>query len=105
MVNLAVPGALMTLSEWIAFEILTFATSYAGTAELAAQSFLATATIIVWHLPFAASVVTSTRIAQLVGGSHLDTSKKVSAYYIVMFMAVGVLDMSLTFSLLETVLN
>jgi Na+-driven multidrug efflux pump len=27
-VSLAVPGALMTLSEWFAFEILTFSVSY-----------------------------------------------------------------------------
>lgn len=57
----------MTLSEWMAFEILTFATSYAGTAALAAQTFLATSAIVVWHLSFAASVVTSTRLGQLIG--------------------------------------
>lgn len=48
MVNLSIPGAVMTLSEWMAFEILTFATSYAGTVALAAQTFLATTTVVVW---------------------------------------------------------
>ena len=105
MVNLAIPGAIMTLSEWMAFEILTFATSYAGTAALAAQTFLATSAIVVWHLPFAASVVTSTRLGQLIGGGYLETAKKVSAYYVFMFVACGVLDMAVLLGLLQVALN
>lgn len=101
MVGLAVPGAIMTLSEWMAFEILTFATSYAGTAALAAQTFLATGAIVVWHLPFAASVVTSTRLGQLIGGGFLETAKKVSGFYVLMFVACGLLDMAILFGLLE----
>jgi len=95
----------MTLSEWMAFEILTFATSYAGTAALAAQTFLATSAIVIWHLPFAASVVTSTRLGQLIGGGYLETAKKVSAYYVFMFVACGVLDMAILFGLLEVALS
>lgn len=38
--RLAIPGALMTLSEWLCFEILTFCTAYVGTAALAAQTFV-----------------------------------------------------------------
>ena len=105
MVNLAVPGAIMTLSEWMAFEVLTFATSYAGTAALAAQTFLATSAIVVWHLPFAASVVTSTRLGQLIGGGFLATAKKVSGFYVFMFVACGVFDMAILLGLLEIALN
>ena len=105
MVNLAVPGAIMTLSEWMAFEILTFATSYAGTVALAAQTFLATSAIVVWHLPFAGSVVTSTRLGQLIGGGYLETAKKISKYYVFMFIGIGVLDMAIMLGLMEIVLH
>ena len=107
MVSLAGPGreAIMTLSEWMAFEILTFATSYIGTEALAAQTFLATSAIVVWHLPFAASVVISTRLGQLIGGGFLETAKKVSGYYVYMFMACGVLDMAILLGLVEIALN
>ena len=105
MVNLALPGAIMTLSEWMAFEILTFATSYAGTVALAAQTFLATGAIVVWHLPFAGSVVTSTRLGQLIGGGHLETAKKVSTYYVSMFIMIGALDMLLLLGLFEIVIH
>jgi MATE family multidrug resistance protein len=105
MVSLAVPGAIMTLSEWMAFEILTFATSYVGTEALAAQTFLATSAIVVWHLPFAASVVTSTRLGQLIGGGFLESAKKVSGFYVYMFVVCGVLDMAILLGLVEIALN
>jgi MATE family multidrug resistance protein len=38
MVKLAVPGIVMVETEWLAFDILTFSTSYLSTAHLAAQS-------------------------------------------------------------------
>lgn len=59
--RLAIPGVLMNLSEWLCFEIMTFATAYVSTAALAAQTFLATTTTIVWHIPFSASIACSTR--------------------------------------------
>lgn len=67
MVNLAVPGALMTFSKWFAFEILTFSTTYVGTAQLAAQTFLSASSVLIWHIPFSASIAITTGIGQLVG--------------------------------------
>ena len=105
MVRLAIPGVVMTLSEWGAFEILTFATSYVSNAALAAQTFLTTAVVIVWHIPWSASVVTSTRIGQLIGGGHLETAKKVSAYYVYMFVVIGAMDMALSLGLFKVVIH
>ncbi|KAI8229090.1 hypothetical protein K4K53_005640 [Colletotrichum sp. SAR 10_77] len=56
MVRLSFAGSVATLSEYAAFEILCFSTSYLSTRHLAAQSILTTATIFVWHVPFSISV-------------------------------------------------
>ena len=105
MVKLAVPGAIMTLSEWAGFEILTFATSYAGAVALAAQTLLATSAVMVWHVPFACSMVSSTRLGQIIRGGYVETAKKVSSYFISMFMMVGCVDISIMFGLPEIVIQ
>ncbi|KAI8185094.1 hypothetical protein KHU50_001496 [Colletotrichum sp. SAR 10_65] len=61
MVRLSFAGSVATLSEYAAFEILCFSTSYLSTRHLAAQSILTTATIFVWHVPFSISVFSSNR--------------------------------------------
>ena len=103
-VALAVPGVVMTLSEWLAFEILTFATSYAGVEQLAAQTFLATISVIVWHVHFSGSVVTSTRLGQLIGAGRLDAAKKVAPYYVQIFLALSLFDLVLLVAFIEAVL-
>ncbi|KXT00872.1 hypothetical protein AC578_978 [Pseudocercospora eumusae] len=90
--RLAVPGALMNLSEWLCFEILTFCTTYVGTAALAAQTFLATTTTIVWHVPFSASIACSTRVGQLVGAGMTSSTMKVVRGYGCVFTAIGIVD-------------
>lgn len=104
-VNLAFPGVIMTLGEWAAFEILTFATSYVGTAALAAQTFLTTGVNVVWHIPFSCSVVTSTRLGQLIGGGYLETAKKVPRYYMPIFAVLGMLNMLLLLGFLQIVIH
>lgn len=47
MVPLAVSGTIMTLSEWLSFEILTFSLTYLGNAALAAQTFLSATVVLV----------------------------------------------------------
>ncbi|KAJ0383790.1 hypothetical protein COL922a_009736 [Colletotrichum nupharicola] len=56
MVRLSFAGSVATLSEYAAFEILCFSTSYLSTRHLAAQSILTTTSIVVWHVPFSISV-------------------------------------------------
>lgn len=105
MVRLSIPGALMTLSEWLSFEILTFATSYVSTAELAAQTFLSVTIILVWHIPFSTSVAASTRIGHLVGGGLIDTAKRVAAWYTWLFLGFGVLNIGLSVAIIAGIVR
>lgn len=105
MSRLAFPGVLMVMSEWLSLEILTFSTSYVSSAQLAAQTFASTGGILVWHIPFSASVAIGTRIGQLVGGGHIDSARKVTAWYAWMFLAIGVLDVGLFFGINEIMMH
>lgn len=100
MVRMSIPGALMTLSEWLSFEILTFATSYVSTAELAAQTFLSVTMLLVWHIPFSTSVAISTRIGHLMGAGMIGNARKVAGWYTWMFVAFGLLNMVLVVALI-----
>lgn len=81
MIRLALPGLIMVEAECLAFEVLTLASSYLGTSELAAQSILSTISSITWQIPFPLSIAGSTRVANLIGASLVGaarTSAKVS---------------------------
>lgn len=75
MVRLALPGLLMVEAECLAFELLTFASSYFGTSYLAAQTVLATLAAITFQIPFPISIAASTRIANLIGATLADAAK------------------------------
>ena len=64
---LAIPGLVMVLAEYLAFEILTFAASWMSTSHLAAQAVLATIIPLMYQIPMPVSIAASTRIANLVG--------------------------------------
>lgn len=99
MIRLALPGLIMVEAECIAFEVLTLASSYLGTTELAAQSILATISSIAWQIPFPLSIAGSTRVANLIGATLVDaakTSAKVSFWGAVI---VGLFNMILLSSL------
>ncbi|KAF2716440.1 MATE efflux family protein [Polychaeton citri CBS 116435] len=100
MVRLSIPGALMTLSEWFSFEILTFATSYVSTVDLAAQTFLSTIAILLWHLPFSASIACSTRVGRLLGAKSIDKAKSLMSLHGYIFLVIGVIS-----AVLAVVLN
>lgn len=75
MIKLALPGLMMVEAEVLAFEILTFASSYFGVTALAAQSVLATLTSLTFQIPFPLSIAASTRIANLIGATLADAAK------------------------------
>lgn len=75
MIKLAIPGLIMIEAEMLASEVLTFAASYFGTTELAAQSALATVGNLMFQLPFPLSIAGSTRIANLIGATLTDAAK------------------------------
>ncbi|KAK3990050.1 ethionine resistance-conferring protein 1 [Cladorrhinum sp. PSN332] len=82
MIRLALPGMIMVVAEWFAFEILTLASGRIGVTTLAAQSILVTVTSTTFQLPFPISVAGSTRVANLIGAKLVDaarTSAKVTA--------------------------
>ena len=95
MVRLSAAGAVMTLCEWAPFEVLTFSTSHLGTAELAAQTLLATITVIIWHIAMSASVAVSTRIGHLVGAGALYICKQLAKLYAALFLCLGLVEAGL----------
>ena len=105
MMSLSFSSALMTLCEWFAFEILSFSTSYLSIAHLAAHTFLNTACILTWHIPFSVSVVMSTRLGQLIGAGTTDAARRACKTYSVIAFAIGVLDMAIVLVLLLGIIN
>lgn len=105
LIRFAIPGVVMTLAEWMAFEILTFATSYVSNPALAAQTFLTTSVNIVWHFAFSASVVASTRIGQLIGGGYLESAKKVARFHMGNAVVIAVFNMCCFIGLTEIVIH
>jgi Na+-driven multidrug efflux pump len=75
MIKLALPGLLMVEAEFLAFEILTLASSYISTTHLAAQSILSTLTALTFQIPFPISIAASTRVANLIGATLSDAAK------------------------------
>jgi MATE family multidrug resistance protein len=103
MVRLSTSGAVMTLCEWFAFEILNFSTSYVGTAPLAAQTYLSTSTVLIWHIPFSTSIALSTRIGQMIGSGAVNTAKQAMPIYATVFALIGLIDMGLLALILREV--
>ncbi|KAI2624190.1 MATE efflux family protein [Hypoxylon sp. NC1633] len=75
MIMLALPGMVMVMAEWLAFEILTLVTAQFGTSYLAAQSILITMTSTTFMIPFPVSIASSTRIANLIGAKLVNAAK------------------------------
>jgi len=73
--SLAFPGVVMLLAESMAYEVLTLLASYFGTNELAAQSALSSVVSLLYMVPFALSVASSTRIANFVGSGNAFSAK------------------------------
>lgn len=75
MVRLAIPGMIMVVAEWLAFEILTLLSSQFGASYLAAQSILVTVTGTMYMIPFPVSIAASTRIANLIGAKLVKAAR------------------------------
>ncbi|ODV90817.1 hypothetical protein CANCADRAFT_44452 [Tortispora caseinolytica NRRL Y-17796] len=92
MIKLAIPGFVMVEAEYMAFEILTLASSYLGTSALAANSVASTVGSIAFQSPFALGIATSTRVANFVG-SGLKEPGKIACYSgLTLGFFVGVLN-------------
>jgi MATE family multidrug resistance protein len=67
MIRLAIPGLIMTLAEFLAFEILTLASARISATHLAANTVLQSLSVMTYQLPFPLSIAASTRVANLIG--------------------------------------
>ena len=103
MIRLAGPGVLMTFSEWLAFDILTFSASYLSTQHLAAQSVLMTVCVTMYHIPFPISIAASTRFGNLIGHGALPAARKAFRTHYVIFALIGIFDLTLFTSLRHVV--
>ncbi|EOD43560.1 putative mate efflux family protein [Neofusicoccum parvum UCRNP2] len=99
MIRLAIPGLIMVLAEFLAFEILTLSASWISTTHLAAQSVLSTLTAITYQIPFPVSIAASTRIANLIGATLSDAAKTAARVAFVASFAIGILNVTLLSSL------
>ncbi|KAK1831393.1 ethionine resistance-conferring protein 1 [Podospora conica] len=95
MIRLALPGMVMVVAEWLAFEVLTLASGRLGTATLAAQSILMTVSAITFQIPFPLSIAGSTRVANLIGAKLVDAAKTSAKVIIVAGLLVGLFNFTL----------
>lgn len=73
--KLAVPGVFMVIAEFIAFEIQIFLAAKFGTEAIAAQSVVSNLAAFLFQVPFAYSVVISTRIGHYIGMGNIEGAK------------------------------
>jgi len=103
MVKLALPGLIMVLAEFLAFEILTLSSSWLGPTELAAQSVLGSITGITFQIPFPMSVAASTRIANLIGATLAVPAKTAAKVAVFASVLVGIFNLLLLSLLREAI--
>ena len=92
MIELALPGLVMVLAEFLAFEILTLSSSWLGATELAAQSILSTILGTMFQVPFPMSVAVSTRIANLIGATLAVPAKTTAKVALAGSILVGIFN-------------
>ncbi|KAK3112594.1 hypothetical protein LTR53_010965 [Teratosphaeriaceae sp. CCFEE 6253] len=92
MVRLALPGLVMVMAEFLAFEILTLASARFGATYLGAQTVLQTLSVLTYCLPFPISIAASTRVANLIGATLPDAAKVTGKVAVVFGVVVGVLN-------------
>lgn len=95
MIQLALPGLVMVEAECLAFEVLTLASSYLGTDALAAQSVLSTLGSITFQIPFPLSIASSTRVANLIGSTLVDSARTCAKVSFTLAAVVGILNVLL----------
>lgn len=99
LIRLAIPGLIMVESEFLAFEIMTLASSYLGTNELATQTIMSSIISLAYEIPFAAGCAASTRVANFIGAGVAKAAKIAAGVAIFLGVAIGLLDSILIYSL------
>ncbi|KAK5132307.1 hypothetical protein LTR08_009215 [Meristemomyces frigidus] len=99
MVRLAIPGLIMVMAEFLAFEILTLASARISATHLAAQTVLQSLSVLTYQLPFPLSIAASTRVANLIGATLPDAAKVTGKVTFIMGIIVGLFNVMLLGSL------
>ncbi|KAM3162456.1 MatE superfamily [Lachancea thermotolerans] len=90
--HLAIPGIIMLEAEDLSYEILTLFSSYFGTTYLAAQSAVSTTAALMYMIPFAVGISSSTRIANFIGAKRPDCARIASELGISCSFLVGIFN-------------
>jgi MATE family multidrug resistance protein len=99
MVKLGFSGFLMVIAEFLAFEVLTLASSYISNTTLAAQAALGSLALVTFQLPFPISVAGSTRLANFIGAGLPAAAMICIKVTFMMAFAAGLVNMILLTSL------
>jgi MATE family multidrug resistance protein len=95
MIRLALPGLVMVIAEFLAFEILTLGSSRISAEHLAANTILQSLCVLTYQLPFPLSIAASTRVANLIGATLPDAARVTARVTFIVGTALGVLNMLL----------
>lgn len=95
--KLALPGVIMIEAEFFAFELLTLLASYLGTESLALQSVVITVSALAYQVPFAISIASGTRVANLLGASLIPLLKTHAKVTLLFSILVSLCNASLIF--------
>ena len=93
MIKLALPGLVMVMAEFLAFEILTLASANLSATHLAANTVLQSLSVLTYQLPWPVSIAGSTRIANFVGAGLPDAGKCTARVMIFIGCLTGLFNM------------
>ena len=93
MVRLALPGLVMVMAEFLAFEILTLAAANFSATHLAANTVLQSLSVFTYQLPFPLSIAGSTRVANLIGAGLDDAAKCTARVMLIIGIVIGIFNM------------
>lgn len=99
MIRLALPGLVMVMAEFLAFEILTLASARISSTHLAANTVLQSLSVLTYQIPFPLSIAASTRVANLIGATLPDAAKVTAKVAVTLGFVVGVFNMVILASL------
>lgn len=103
MIRLALPGMVMVMAEFLAFEILTLSSSWISATHLGANTILQTLSVITFQLPFPLSIAASTRVANLIGATLPEAAIVTTRVTFIIGAIIGVFNMVLLLSLRDYV--
>nr|POE66677.1 putative transporter [Quercus suber] len=99
MVRLALPGFVMVMAEFLAFEILTLASARISATHLAANTVLQSLSVFAYQFPFPVSIAASTRVANLIGAGLPDAAKVTVQVTFAAGTVIGLINMTVLSSL------